>query len=55
MITIIRIACINNQMTLEEFIVFIEENSDSYEELREECSKTMIIQRIQRGRVGAQD
>ena len=43
----------NNQMSLEEFIAFIEENEDSYEELREQMRKEMRIQRIQRGRVNS--
>ena len=41
----------NNKMTLEEFIAFIENNGDSYEEIRETMRKEMRIQRIQRGRV----
>tara|TARA_B100000085_G_C18513989_1_gene500905 strand:+ start:58 stop:1299 length:1242 start_codon:yes stop_codon:yes gene_type:complete len=41
----------NNNMTLEEFIAFIENNGDSYEEIRETMRKEMRIQRIQRGRV----
>ena len=40
----------NNQMSLEEFISFIETNGDSYEEVRETMRKEMRIQRIQRGR-----
>ena len=43
----------NNQMTLEGFISFIEENGDSYEDLREEMRREMRIQRIQRGRVNS--
>mgnify|MGYP001227297176 FL=1 len=43
----------NNQMSLEEFIAFIEENEDSYEELREQMRREMRIQRIQRGRVNS--
>ena len=41
----------NNNMTLEEFIAFIQNNGDSYEEIRESMRKEMRIQRIQRGRV----
>ncbi|MDB2570288.1 peptidylprolyl isomerase [Gammaproteobacteria bacterium] len=41
----------NNQMKLETFISFIEENGDSYEDFRENVRKQMIVQRIQRGRV----
>ena len=51
--SIIRIAD-NNQMVLQEFITYIEENGESYEELRENVRKQMIIQRIQRGRVGSE-
>ena len=51
--SIIRIAN-NNQMVLEEFIAYIEENGESYEDLRENVRKQMIIQRIQRGRVGSE-
>ncbi len=43
----------NNQMSLEEFILFIETNGDSYEEVRETMRKEMRIQRIQRGRVNS--
>ena len=41
----------NNNMSLEDFIVFVEESGDSYEQLREEIRKEMRIQRVQRGRV----
>ena len=51
--SIIRIAN-NNQMILDEFIAYIEENGESYEDLRENVRKQMIIQRIQRGRVGSE-
>ena len=50
---IIRIAQ-NNQMTLEEFISFVETNGDSYEKLREDVRQQIIIQRIQRGKVGSE-
>ena len=43
----------NNGMALEEFIQFIENNGDSYEELREQMRREMRIQRIQRGRVNS--
>lgn len=43
----------NNQMSLEDFILFIENNGDSYEEVREQMRKEMRIQRIQRGRVNS--
>ena len=39
---------------LQEFINFLESNGDSYEELRENVRKQMIIQRVQRGRVGSE-
>ena len=50
--TISRLAS-NNQMTLEEFISFIENSGDSYEKVRESMRKEMKIQRIQRGRVNS--
>lgn len=50
---VIRIAN-NNQMELQEFIDYVETNGDSYEELREKIRKQMIVQRIQRGRVGSE-
>ena len=43
----------NNKMSLEDFILFIENNGDSYEEVREQMRKEMRIQRIQRGRVNS--
>ena len=51
--SVIRIAN-NNQMELQEFINYLESNGDSYEELRENVRKQMIIQRVQRGRVGSE-
>jgi len=51
--SVIRIAN-NNQMELQEFINYLESNVDSYEELRENVRKQMIIQRVQRGRVGSE-
>ena len=51
-VTLTRLAS-NNQLTLEEFISYIEDNGDSYEEVREEMRKEMRIQRIQRGRVNS--
>tara|TARA_X000001036_G_scaffold156419_1_gene148613 strand:+ start:52 stop:1293 length:1242 start_codon:yes stop_codon:yes gene_type:complete len=51
-VTVTRLAS-NNQFTLEEFISYIEDNGDSYEEVREEMRKEMRIQRIQRGRVNS--
>lgn len=41
----------NNQMELQDFIVSLEKEGTSYEDLREQIRKEMIIQRIQRGRV----
>ena len=42
----------NNQLDLEDFIVTIEEAGQSYEAVREKIRKDMIIQRVQRGKVG---
>ena len=42
----------NNKLSLEEFIVTIQEAGQSYESLREKIRNDMIIQRVQRGRVG---
>ena len=50
--TVTRLAS-NNQMTLEEFISFIENSGDSYEKVRESMRKEMRIQRVQRGRVNS--
>jgi peptidyl-prolyl cis-trans isomerase SurA len=49
--TITRIAA-NNGMDLEEFISIMANDGASYEDLREGVREEMIIQRIQRGRVG---
>ena len=49
--TITRIAA-NNGMDLEEFISIMASDGASYEDLREGVREEMIIQRIQRGRVG---
>ena len=51
--SIIRIAA-NNQMELQQFIDYVEQGGESYEDLRENVKKQMIIQRIQRGRVGSE-
>ena len=48
---ITRIAA-NNQMSIEQFIDYIVEDGESYEDFRENVKKQMIVQRIQRGRVG---
>ena len=42
----------NNQLSLEEFIETIESEGESYQDLREQVRQEMIIQRVQRGRVG---
>jgi peptidyl-prolyl cis-trans isomerase SurA len=51
--TITRIAA-NNGMDLEEFISIMANDGASYEDLREGVREEMIIQRIQRGRVGSE-
>lgn len=48
---ITRIAA-NNEMGLEQFIDYIVKDGESYEDFRENVKKQMIVQRIQRGRVG---
>ena len=40
-----------NNMTLEEFINYVELQGDSYAQLREDVKKSLKIQRVQRGRV----
>ncbi len=42
----------NNNLPLEDFIKTIEEAGQSYELVREKIRKDMIIQRVQRGKVG---
>ncbi|MDG0965968.1 MAG: peptidylprolyl isomerase, partial [SAR86 cluster bacterium] len=42
----------NNELTLEEFIQSLEAEGESYEGLRSQVRKEMIIQRVQRGTVG---
>ena len=42
----------NNELTLEEFIQSLEAEGESYEDLRSQVRKEMIIQRVQRGKVG---
>ena len=51
--TITRIAA-NNKFSLEDFIAYIENDGRSYEDFREDVKKQIIIQRIQRGRVGSE-
>ena len=41
-----------NGLSLEEFIKTLEAEGESYEELRSQVRKEMIIQRVQRGKVG---
>ena len=41
-----------NQLSLEDFILTIKEAGQSYESLREKIRNDMIIQRVQRGKVG---
>ena len=41
-----------NGLSLEDFIETLEAEGESYEELRSQVRKEMIIQRVQRGRVG---
>ena len=42
----------SNGLSLEDFIQTLEAEGESYEELRSQVRKEMIIQRVQRGRVG---
>ena len=44
----------NNDLSLEAFIASMESEGASYEELRDQVRKEMIIQRVQRGKVGRQ-
>ena len=44
----------NNNMTLDAFIESLASQGASYEELRDQVRKEMIIQRVQRGKVGRQ-
>ena len=44
----------NNELSLEEFIESLESEGASYEELRDQVRREMIIQRVQRGKVGRQ-
>ena len=50
--TLSRIASQNN-LSLEEFRVVLEEEGDSYKEFRKTIRKELIIQRVQRGKVGS--
>ena len=49
-VTLTRLAS-NNQLTLEEFISYIEDNRYSYEEVDKEMKNEMLILRIRRVRV----
>ena len=51
--TFIRIANGNN-MELEEFIDYIKSQGTSYEDLRENIKREMLIQRVQQGRVSSE-
>ena len=42
----------SNGLSLESFIETLEAEGESYEELRSQVRKEMIIQRVQRGKVG---
>ena len=50
--TLSRIAAQNN-LSLEEFRVALEQEGDSYKTFRETIKKELIIQRVQRGKVGS--
>ena len=50
--TLSRIASQNN-LSLEEFRVALEQEGDSYKTFRETIKKELIIQRVQRGKVGS--
>ena len=43
----------DNSMNLEQFKASLDANNDSYVKLRDQVRKELIIQRVQRGRVGA--
>ena len=40
-----------NNLSLEDFISFVENQGDSYAQLREDVRKGLKIQRVQRGRI----
>lgn len=50
--TVARIAS-NNGMSLEEFILYLDSEGESYQRLRDNIKKEMTVQRVQRGRVGS--
>ena len=49
------VACIasNNGMSLEDFILYLDGEGESYQRLRNNIKKEMTVQRVQRGRVGS--
>ena len=50
--TVARIAS-NNGMSLEDFILYLDGEGESYQSLRDNIKKEMTVQRVQRGRVGS--
>ena len=40
-----------NEMDLESFVKYVEDQGDSYEQVREEVRKSLKIQRVQQGRI----
>ena len=50
--TVARIAA-NNGMSLEDFILYLDGEGESYQRLRNNIKKEMTVQRVQRGRVGS--
>jgi len=50
--TVARIAS-NNGMSLEDFILYLNGEGESYQRLRDNIKKEMTVQRVQRGRVGS--
>ncbi|MDC3302244.1 peptidylprolyl isomerase [Gammaproteobacteria bacterium] len=50
--TVARIAS-NNGMSLEDFILYLDGEGESYQRLRDNIKKEMTVQRVQRGRVGS--
>lgn len=50
--TVARIAS-NNGMSLEDFILYLDGEGESYQRLRNNIKKEMTVQRVQRGRVGS--
>jgi len=50
--TVARIAS-NNGMSLEDFVLYLDGEGESYQRLRDNIKKEMTVQRVQRGRVGS--